>query len=231
VSTDTAPKHAGPPPEDRESLFEKIADWVSAAMGRPTNIIVWGVLVLIWVVIFAFGGAHLASGTWMPAWFTSTGFNFPLNLITTVAELFIGFLVAAASNRSERNLDRTLAAIAAQGVKVQETEDRLAAVDAENTELLRQNTDLTQKVHGLVTTVAAQTATLDEIHRHVAALSPQAGEFAPPATADGPVRGGAGSNPANAKGFPAEGPAVPPPAAGITQVSPKSRKLREPGGM
>jgi low affinity Fe/Cu permease len=173
--------HAPAPGEDRESLFERIADYVSAAMGRPTNIIIWAILVLIWVVIFAFGGKHIAGGTWLPAWFTSQGFNFPLNLITTVAELFIGFLVAAASNRSERNLDRTLAAIGAQGMKLQETEDRLAAVDAENGDLLRQNTELTTQVHALATTIAAQTATLDEIHRHVTALSPQAGTFAPPA--------------------------------------------------
>jgi hypothetical protein len=46
-----------------------------------------------------------AGGTWRPAWFTSFGFNFPLNLETTVAELYMGFLVGASSNRSERNLE------------------------------------------------------------------------------------------------------------------------------
>jgi uncharacterized membrane protein YhdT len=56
---------------------------------------------MIWTCIFAFGGPHLAGGTWLPKWFTSQGFNFPLNLITTVAELFIGFLVAAAANRAQ----------------------------------------------------------------------------------------------------------------------------------
>jgi low affinity Fe/Cu permease len=85
-------------------LFLRAANWVSEAMGRPANIIFWFVLVVIWTSIFAFGGPHLAGGTWLPAWFTSQGFNFPLNLITTVAELFIGFLVAAAANRSQQAL-------------------------------------------------------------------------------------------------------------------------------
>jgi low affinity Fe/Cu permease len=169
---------------DRESFFEKIADYVSAAMGRPANIIVWLILVLAWTFIFAFGGKHLASGTWMPAWFTSTGFNFPMNLITTVCELFIGFLVAAASNRSERNLDRTLAAIAAQGVKVQETEDRLAAVDAENGALLRQNTELTEEVHAMATQQAELLRQQGELLGQVRTLMAQA-VSSPPATAAG----------------------------------------------
>ena len=80
---------------ERESVFLKIADYVSAAMGRPTNIIIWLVAVVAWTGTFALGGSHIASGTWLPAWFTSQGFNFPLNLVTTVAELFIGFLVPA----------------------------------------------------------------------------------------------------------------------------------------
>jgi low affinity Fe/Cu permease len=141
----------------RESPFEKVADYVSAAMGRPANIMVWLVLVTSWTLIFAFGGPHLASGNWMPAWFTSTGFNFPLNLITTVAELFIGFLVAAASNRSERNLKITLAAIQASEDRDAETEAKLSDAITANTELtaavhelLKQNTELTGQVAALV---------------------------------------------------------------------------------
>ena len=160
------------PPPERESPFERIADYVSAAMGRPTNIVVWLVLVIAWTGLFA---GHLVNpaGTFLPAWFTSQGFNFPLNLVTTVAELFIGFLVAAASNRSERNLDRTLAAIGAQEAQIQDVEAKLAAEMAENTRL-------TAEVHTLTTTIAGQTATLDEIHRHVQALAPQAGQFPAP---------------------------------------------------
>ena len=90
---------------EQESLFQRAADWTSAAMGRPANIMIWLVAVIAWTLTFALGGSHIASGDWLPAWFTSQGFNFPLNLVTTVAELFIGFLVATAANRALR--DRT----------------------------------------------------------------------------------------------------------------------------
>jgi low affinity Fe/Cu permease len=85
----------------KAGLFLRFANWISQVMGEPPNIIFWFVLVVIWTCIFAFGGPKLASGSWLPTWFTSQGFNFPLNLITTVAELFIGFLVAAATNRAQ----------------------------------------------------------------------------------------------------------------------------------
>jgi low affinity Fe/Cu permease len=97
--------HVSNKPQKRDDqkvgMFLRFANWISEAMGRPPNIIFWFVLVTIWTCIFAFGGPRLASGSWLPAWFTSQGFNFPLNLITTVAELFIGFLVAAAANRAQ----------------------------------------------------------------------------------------------------------------------------------
>jgi hypothetical protein len=79
---------------ERLSVFQKVADYVSEAMGRPANIVAWLVFVIGWTCLSAFGGPRLASGSWLPAWFASQGYNFPLNLVTTVAELFIGFLVA-----------------------------------------------------------------------------------------------------------------------------------------
>lgn len=85
----------------KPGAFLRFANWISQVMGEPPNIIFWFILVTIWTCIFAFGGPKLASGSWLPAWFTSQGFNFPLNLVTTVAELFIGFLVAAAANRAQ----------------------------------------------------------------------------------------------------------------------------------
>jgi low affinity Fe/Cu permease len=133
-------------PETRESVFEKIADYVSAAMGRPANIIVWLVLVIAWTAL----GPYLAKHPFLPAWSVSTGWNFPLNLVTTVAELFIGFLVAAASNRSERNLDRTLAAIGAQETQIAAVETKLAQALDSNTELTRQVHALTTQIHALV---------------------------------------------------------------------------------
>ena len=111
---------------DKESIFDRIADYVSAAMGRPTNIMIWLVLVVGWTALFA---THIvsANANFLPTWFTGTAFNFPLNLVTTVAELFIGFLVAAAANRSERNLELTLAAIADQEKHIEDVEAALSA--------------------------------------------------------------------------------------------------------
>jgi low affinity Fe/Cu permease len=95
---------------ERLSLFQRAADKVSYGMGTPLNIGVWIVIVVGWTLLFALHIVN-ARGTFLPLWFTSTGYNFPLNLVTTVAELYIGFLVGASSNRSERNLEATLGRI------------------------------------------------------------------------------------------------------------------------
>jgi|HubBroStandDraft_5_1064220.scaffolds.fasta_scaffold668735_1 low affinity Fe/Cu permease len=145
---------------ERESVFLKIADYVSAAMGRPTNIIIWLIAVIAWTAVFAFGSSHVASGTWLPAWFTSQGFNFPLNLVTTVAELFIGFLVAAASNRSERNLEITLARLSRQDQQIVAVEGRLG-------DSLTQNTALTSQLKDLLAQNTALTKTVENLSREV----------------------------------------------------------------
>jgi hypothetical protein len=122
-----------------------MADRVSYLMGTPINIGIWIVVVAAWTGLFAF---HIigAAANFLPAWFTGTGYNFPLNLVTTVAELYIGFLVAAASNRSERNLEATISGIADQGRQLKAVEDGLARALAENTEL-------TVEIHRLVQVV------------------------------------------------------------------------------
>jgi low affinity Fe/Cu permease len=137
-------------PASKESVFDRTADYVSAAMGRPTNIIVWLVLVGGWTIVFA---THIVSATanFLPAWFTGTAFNFPLNLVTTVAELFIGFLVAAASNRSERNLELTLAAIAEQEKHIEDVQAKLSEELASNTALTKQIHELTSQIQALMT--------------------------------------------------------------------------------
>ena len=162
----TQPTEIEKPP----GLFLKFANWVSEAMGRPTNIAFWFVLVVCWTLIFALGGPHLASGTWLPAWFTSSGYNFPLNLITTVAELFIGFLVAAAANRAQDALTVLLAHIRA-------TVERDDAIERDLKVAIAENTELTRRVHDLQVTMSQQTALLDQIHRQFEAL----GIFPPPA--------------------------------------------------
>jgi low affinity Fe/Cu permease len=134
----------------RETVFDHIADSVSAAMGRPANIMVWLVLVVGWTLLFA---AHIvsANANFLPGWFTGTAFNFPLNLVTTVAELFIGFLVAAAANRSERNLELTLAAIADQQKHIEDVETRLSEEVASNTALTQQVHDMASQIHASLT--------------------------------------------------------------------------------
>jgi hypothetical protein len=85
-----------------------------------------------------------------------TGFNFPLNLITTVAELFIGFLVAAAANRSQTALSALLGHIRAGVERDAAVEAQILDVEANLTDLLKENTDLTK-------VVAANTASIDEL--------------------------------------------------------------------
>jgi len=139
---------------ERLSLFQRVADRVSYGMGTPTNIAIWVVLVVGWVLLFALDHAkNVQLGTFMPGWFTSTGFNFPLNLVTTVAELYIGFLVGASSNRSERNLEATLARMSAQGKAIADQEVQIQGVETKLSESLAQNTKLTEAVHELTVAI------------------------------------------------------------------------------
>jgi low affinity Fe/Cu permease len=141
----TKPAHAG-----RDSLFQRFADWVSQAMGSPANIVIWLVLVIAWISVFAFGGPRLATGSWLPSWFTSQGFNFPLNLVTTVVELFIGFLVATAANRSQRALTSLLRRIEHQEAQIKKVEDNLAAQLKQNTELTVELRKLAEATHEII---------------------------------------------------------------------------------
>lgn len=88
--------------------FIKLADSVSFGMGTPTNILFWLLAVGIWFVLGATQQNLFIKGNFLPAWFTSSTWNFPLNTVTTLAELYIGFLVAAAANRSERELRKII---------------------------------------------------------------------------------------------------------------------------
>jgi low affinity Fe/Cu permease len=143
--------HAATALDVRPSLFQRIADKVSYGMGTPLNISIWVVLVVGWLMIFALDHAKsVQSGSFMPAWFTSTGFNFPLNLVTTVAELYIGFLVGASANRSERNLEATLDRLGAQNQKISDVEVRLSKTLELNTRLTREVHELSKLIHEAV---------------------------------------------------------------------------------
>jgi low affinity Fe/Cu permease len=148
----TTPPAATAAPTEREnlSLFQRVADKVSYGMGTPLNITIWVILVLAWLLLFALDhSSNVQNGSFMPKWFTSTGFNFPLNLVTTVAELYIGFLVGASSNRSERNLEATLSRISTQNDMIRAQEVQINDVEAKLSASLEQNTTLTKEVHEL----------------------------------------------------------------------------------
>jgi hypothetical protein len=46
----------------RPTAFDRFADWVSEAMGRPFNIAFWFVLVVAWTLIFALGAQTCRAG-------------------------------------------------------------------------------------------------------------------------------------------------------------------------
>jgi low affinity Fe/Cu permease len=148
---------------EQASVFQRVADWTSAAMGRPANIVIWLVAVIVWTLTFAIGGSHISSGDWLPAWFTSQGFNFPLNLVTTVAELFIGFLVGAASNRSERNLEATLG-------RIEQLERSVDEQAKTSLTLLRSNTDLITQMPQLQTAAITMLSRLEDMNAELNAI-------------------------------------------------------------
>lgn len=150
------------------TAFDRFADWVSEAMGRPLNIVFWFVLVVTWTLVFAVGGSKLSSGTWLPHWFTSQGYNFPLNLVTTVAELFIGFLVATAANRAQNALTALLD-------KIDRQEEQIEATEANIVGLIQDNTEITNQIHTLTIEVAKNAALITEVHTYVTALCSRAG--------------------------------------------------------
>ncbi len=124
---------------------------------------------------FALGGPKLSSGTWLPTWFTSQGYNFPLNLITTVAELFIGFLVATAANRAQNALTALLDKIDLQEEQIEATETNIVTLIKENTDLTGEIHTLTTEIRTLTMQVLKNAALIAETHQQVAALTAQAG--------------------------------------------------------
>ncbi|HXW87217.1 MAG TPA: hypothetical protein VEJ42_03070 [Streptosporangiaceae bacterium] len=124
---------------ERLGAFQRLADRVSFGMGTPTNIIVWIIAVGAWIAL----GPVVAKHNFMPAWFTSNSFNFPLNTVTTIAELYIGFLVGASSNRSERNLEMTLG-------RIEQLENTTGAILTDDRTVLDEIAGLVREVHGIV---------------------------------------------------------------------------------
>jgi len=132
-----AAAHDAAQEQRRESLFLRFCDWTSEVIG--------------WTLLFA-SGVVKPNASFLPSWFTGTAYNFPLNLLTTVAELFIGFLVAAAANRSQRVLSTIIDGIRTMLDKVE------TGVEGQQ-QLIQQNLALTQEVHKLAA----------ELHAHLMA--------------------------------------------------------------
>ena len=109
--------------------FLKVADAVSFGMGTPTNIFFWILAIVIWFVLGYWRSDLFVRGSFLPDWFTSNAWNFPLNTITTLAELYIGFLVAAATNRSERKLRKII-------ITIKRTLDKVETINRQQTEML-----------------------------------------------------------------------------------------------
>jgi uncharacterized membrane protein len=138
--------------EEHTSVFVRVADRVSYAMGTWQNIVVWIILVGTWFAL----GPYLANHNVLPDWFTSNNFNFPLNTVTTIAELYIGFLVGASTNRTERH-NRNQA---------DRMEDLEKLIDKE----LKRNTDVTDDAHGIGEQLKAQVPLLEQTHADVQRL-------------------------------------------------------------
>lgn len=118
--------------------FVRIADSVSFGMGTPTNIAFWILAVAIWFFLGYTQRQLFVAGNFLPDWFTSNAWNFPLNTITTLAELYIGFLVAAAANRSERTLRKMIE-------HTKQTVDKVEEINSKQNEILQLLVDYQKK--------------------------------------------------------------------------------------
>jgi uncharacterized membrane protein len=157
--------------EEKVSPFVRVADRVSYAMGTWQNIVVWLVLVGTWFAL----GPYIAHHSILPAWFTSNDFNFPLNTVTTIAELYIGFLVGASTNRTERHN--------------REQSDRMEALEHLIHDELQRNTAITDDAHAIAKNVGAQVPVVQQTKEYLErllALADPAFRTAPAANGDQP---------------------------------------------
>lgn len=83
-----------------DETFTLISEKVAEIQTTWWNCALWAIVLLIWTAM----GPRLAL-LHLPAWFISPGFNFPLNTLTTVMELFLAFLVGANTNRTSKILE------------------------------------------------------------------------------------------------------------------------------
>ena len=154
-------RHPGVRSGDQLTLGERAADRMRNGMGSwPFVFIFFGVMIA-WAIansIFYLGGSH-----------GKHGFDpYPYILLNLFLSMLAGVQAAALLIAAKR-ADGISSEIA---VHTEKNTDDMKGLLVENTELtkaVKRNTDL-----------------LEEIHRHVAALSPQAGRFAPGEEPPGP---------------------------------------------
>ena len=96
-------------------------------------------------------------------------------MITTVAELFIGFLVATAANRAQNALTALLDKIDLQEEQIEATETNIVTLIKENTDLTSEIHTLTTEIWTLTMQVLKNAALIAETHQQVGAVSAQAG--------------------------------------------------------
>lgn len=76
-----------------DERFTQIADVVTFIVGKWYFSAISFVILIIWIIYGIFA---------IPNWFTSPTWNFPVNAVTTLAELWLAFFTLAAANRVER---------------------------------------------------------------------------------------------------------------------------------
>ena len=117
-----------------DERFTALADKVSIYMGVWQTTVVALIFLLIWISL----GAPM---NWSDTW------QLMANTPTTWLELFIGFLLAAAANRSQRQLEKILKHLTATVQRDERLEQRLINLLHENTELTKAVHTLTQEIH------------------------------------------------------------------------------------
>lgn len=119
-----------------DKRFTELADKVSEGMGTWQVLGVSIAAVLVWLLSGPF--FHF-SDTW----------QLLVNTPTTIIELWIGFLLAAAANRAQRKLEELLK-------QIETTVEHDEAVEEKLVELINENTELTREIHRLAKILAGE---------------------------------------------------------------------------
>jgi uncharacterized membrane protein len=144
---------------DQLSLGEKAADRMRNGMGSWPFVFAFFAVMITWAVIN--GVLHVGGGN---------GFDpYPFILLNLFLSMLAGIQAAALLIAAKRS-DSVASEIS---VHTETTADDIKT-------LLQTNNSLTSAVHDMVSAIKSQTDMLQEIHRHVEALSPGAGTSTPP---------------------------------------------------